>query len=331
MSYQPPFTITTEIIDLIAEVSELLGEIKHLNESHMAMRLRKISKIKTITGTLQIEGITFNEQQITALLEGKRVLGSMREVAEAQGAIAVYNNIEQWDANNIEHLLDAHRLLMGEILTRAGEFRTKAVGVYGEQGVTHVAPPANRVSGLMEDLFTWLHRAEEHPLVVSSVFHYEFEFIHPFIDGNGRMGRLWQHILLQNWRESFVLVPVESMIRNHQQGYYQALEQAGQRGDCTVFITFMLQTIRQSILDVKRYGDQVSVQVSDQVERLLTMMPDNWVSAAELLKLLQLSHKPTFRKNYLLPALEQGHIEMLHPNSPRSPKQKYRKVMKLWS
>jgi len=331
MNYTPPFMITTEIIDLIAEISELLGGIKHLNESHMAMRLRKISKIKTITGTLQIEGNTLTEQQVSAVLDGKRVLGSMREIAEVQGAIEVYNRTEQFDATNIEHLLDAHRLLMGEILTRAGEFRTKGVGVYGEQGVTHVAPPANQVSGLMGDLFAWLNRAEEHPLVVSSVFHYEFEFIHPFIDGNGRMGRLWQHIMLQNWRESFALVPVESMIRNHQQGYYQALEQAGKQGDCTVFVSFMLQTIRQSILDVKQYGDHVSDQVSDQVERLLAIMSDKWVSTAELLELLELSHKPTFRKNYLLPALEQGHIEMMHPDSPRSPKQKYRKVVKPWN
>lgn len=327
MSYMPPFTITSELIDLIAEISELMGEIKHFNESHLAVRLRKISQIKTITGTLQIEGNTLSEQQVTALMEGKRVLGTMREIAEVKGAIEVYNRIEQFDYKNLDSLLDAHKVLMGELLSRAGQFRDKAVGVYGAQGVTHVAPPANQVSGLMADLFAWLNHTDVHPLVASSVFHYEFEFIHPFIDGNGRMGRLWQHLILQHWRESFALVPVESMIRNHQQGYYQALEQAGQQGDCTVFITFMLQTIRQSIVDVKRYGDQVSDQVSDQVECLLACMSETWMSAAELMALVHISHKATFRKNYLLPALERGHIEMYHPDSPRSPKQKYRKVI----
>ncbi len=328
MSYQPPFTITSEIIDLIAEISELMGEIKHLNESHLAVRLRKISQIKTITGTLQIEGNTLSEQQVTALMEGKRVLGTMQEIEEVKGAIEVYNRIEAFDYKSLESLLDAHKVLMGELLTHAGQFRDKAVGVYGAQGVAHVAPPANQVPGLMADLFAWLNQAEVHPLVTSSVFHYEFEFIHPFIDGNGRMGRLWQHIILQRWRESFALVPVESMVRDHQQDYYQALEQAGQDGDCTVFVLFMLKTIRQSIVDVKWYGDQVSDQVSDQVEKLLACMSEVWLSAAELMVLVNISHKATFRKNYLIPALERGDIEMYHPSSPRSPKQKYRKVIK---
>lgn len=328
MSYQPPFIITSEIIDLIAEISELMGEIKHFNESHLAVRLRKISQIKTITGTLQIEGNTLSEQQVTALMEGKRVLGTMREIAEVNGAIEVYNRVEQFGYKDLDSLLDAHKVLMGEFLSRAGQFRDKPVGVYGAQGVTHVAPPANQVSGLMADLFTWLNRADVHPLVASSVFHYEFEFIHPFIDGNGRMGRLWQHLILQHWRESFALVPVESMVRDNQQGYYQALEQAGQDGDCTVFVLFMLKTIRQSIIDVKRYGDQVADQVTDQVEKLLACMTDEWMSAAELMNLVNISHKPTFRKNYLLPALKRDDVEMYHPNSPRSPKQKYRKVMK---
>lgn len=328
MSYQPPFIITSEIIDLIAEISELMGEIKYFNESHLAMRLRKISQIKTITGTLQIEGNTLSEQQVTALMEGKRVLGTMREIAEVNGAIEVYHRVEQFDYKDLDSLLEAHKVLMGELLSRAGQFRDKPVGVYGAQGVAHVAPPANQVSGLMADLFTWLNRADVHPLVASSVFHYEFEFIHPFIDGNGRMGRLWQHLMLQHWRESFALVPVESMVRDNQQGYYQALEQAGQDGDCTVFVLFMLKTIRQSIVDVKRYGDQVSDQVSDQVGKLLTCMTDEWMNAAELMNLVNISHKPTFRKNYLLPALERGDVEMYHPNSPRSPKQKYRRVMK---
>ncbi len=247
MSYQPPFTITDEMINLIADISNALGKIDHLQQSPQAPRLRKISQIKTITGTLQIEGNTLDEQQITAVLEGNPVLGSVREIAEAQGAIKVYQHVTELDHKNIEHLRDAHRLLMGELLTHAGDFRRKAVGVYGAEGVSHIAPPADRVSGLMADLFQWLKTTKAHPLIVSSVFHYEFEFIHPFIDGNGRMGRLWQYLMLYRWNPLFTLIPIENMIKTEQQNYYQALQQSGSDGESTAFILFMLNIILQTI------------------------------------------------------------------------------------
>ncbi len=196
MKYTPPFTITDEIINLITQIAHALGKLDYLQHDPQVLQLRKISQIKTITGTLQIEGNTLTEAQITAVLEGKTVLAPMREISEAQGAILLYQQADKFDYLNQQHLLQAHQLLMGDLLHHAGKYRNKAVGIYGKNGVSHIAPPANRVSGLMSDLFAWLQKTTTHPLISSSVFHFEFEFIHPFEDGNGRMGRFWQYLIL---------------------------------------------------------------------------------------------------------------------------------------
>ncbi len=325
MKYSPPFTVTDEIIDLIAQIAHTLGKLDHFQHTPQALQLRKISQIKTITGTLQIEGNTLTEQQITAILEGKTILAPMREISEAQGAILLYQQADKFDCQNQQHLLQAHQLLMGDLLNRAGQYRNEGVGVYGAEGVSHIAPPASRVSGLMSELFTWLRSTTSHPLISSSVFHYEFEFIHPFEDGNGRMGRFWQYLILNHWNPVFSLIPVENMIKSKQQGYYEALQQSGGDGKSTLFIRYMCNTILEAINALQSHSDQVDDQVSDQVKKLLSVLTDSWLSANEMMQLLGLSHKPTFRKNYLEPALKQQYIEMQYPDSPRSPKQKYRK------
>lgn len=325
MTYHPPFTITTKIIDLISAVSEQVGFVQR-DFLDASPQLRKANRIKTITGTLQIEGSTLTEEKVSAVLDGKPVLASARELAEVQGAIAAYDRLNELNPLKLDDLLEAHRLMMGGVLNQAGSFRDKQVGVYKGKEVVHVAPPAHQISGLMAELFDWIQQSDAHPLIVSSVFHYEFEFIHPFMDGNGRMGRLWQTLMLAQWKPLFADMPLESVIKTHQQDYYQVLGNADTAADSTVFITFMLKSILQT-LENAPLSDQVSGYVSDQVESMLAVMPTGWVSSTELMALLKLSHKPTFRKNYVLPALEQGYIEMFHPDSPRSPKQKYRKVM----
>ncbi len=325
MKYTPPFTITDQIIDLITQIAHALGKLDYLQHDPQALQLRKISQIKTITGTLQIEGNTLTEQQITAVLEGKTVLAPMREISEAQGAILLYQKADKFNYLNQQHLLQAHQLLMGDLLHHAGKYRNKAVGIYGKNGISHVAPPANRVSDLMSDLFGWLRETTTHPLISSSVFHFEFEFIHPFEDGNGRMGRFWQYLMLNRWNPVFSLIPVENRIKNKQQGYYDALQQSGSSGDSTLFIHYMCSTILEAINTLPTKSDQVDDQVSDQVKTLLNVLPENWLSTVEIMQLLGLSHKANFRKNYLEPALEQQFIEMQYPDSPRSPKQKYRK------
>ena len=246
MSYQPPFTITSEILNLVADISQQVGRLD-ASALNASPQLRKQNRIKTLAGTLAIEGNTLTEEQITAVIEGKPVLGSVRELAEVKGAIAAYDALPTWQPDNVDHLLTAHGLMMSEILTNAGRFRDKAVGIQKGKEVHHVAPPAHQVSGLMADLTQWLKQAKDHPLITSSVFHYEFEFIHPFSDGNGRMGRLWQTLILSQWHPLFLSLPLESVIKDHQQQYYQALEDADQQADSTPFIHFMLSVIAQTL------------------------------------------------------------------------------------
>ena len=239
----PPFTITPKILDLVSSITEYITKLEILETKTISPTLRKVNKIKTITGTLEIEGNTLGIEKVTAILEGKRVLGTTREIAEVQGAIKVYDALENFDYTNIDHLLKAHKMLMGQILTKAGTFRTEDVGVGGSEGVVHVAPPSAQVSNLMSDLFSWLQNSDIHPLIKSSVFHYEFEFIHPFIDGNGRIGRLWQSLILHSWKNIFSSIPVESVVHDAQESYYKALEDSGSLGESTPFIEFMLEAI----------------------------------------------------------------------------------------
>jgi len=246
MTYQPPFTITTEIIDLISAVSERVGFVQR-DFLDASPQLRKANRIKTITGTLQIEGSTLSEEQVSAVLDGKPVLASVGELAEVKGAIAAYDKLNALNPYKQDDLLEAHRLMMADVLKQAGSFRSKPVGVFKDKEVVHVAPPAHKISGLMAELLAWAKQSDAHPLIVSSVFHYEFEFIHPFIDGNGRMGRLWQTLMLAQWKPLFVDMPLESVIKTHQQEYYKALGSADSAADSTVFIEFMLKAILQTL------------------------------------------------------------------------------------
>lgn len=246
MPYTPPFTITSEILNLVADISQQVGRLD-ASALNASPQLRKQNRIKTITGTLAIEGNTLTIDQVTAIVEGKPVLGSVRELAEVKGAIAAYEALPDYAPANLDHLRAAHGLMMEDVLVNAGAFRTQGVGIHKAGVVHHVAPPAHKVSGLMADLAGWLQQTNDHPLIASCVFHYEFEFIHPFADGNGRMGRLWQTLILSRWHPLFLSLPLESVIKEHQQAYYQALEQADQQADSTPFIQFMLSVIAQTL------------------------------------------------------------------------------------
>ena len=320
MSYQPPYTITPAIVLLIGEISEKLGRLSVLAQQESDLRLRRINRIRTITGSLAIEGNTLTEAQITAILEGKTVIAPPREIQEARNAIKAYEKLAKWQATNQKDLLDAHQILMQGLIDDVGRYRNAGVGVMQGEKIIHIAPAANRVSGLMLELFDWLQHSIEHPLIRSCVFHYELEFIHPFTDGNGRIGRLWQTLILSQWQPIFEFLPVESLVYAHQNDYYLALQQSTDKTDCAPFIEFILRMIVNSCDEIP---PQVTPQVTPQVKRLIAQMSGE-MSKEELMSALALKDAKNFRKRYLLPAISANLIEMTQPNNPKSPTQKYR-------
>ncbi|HCQ61136.1 MAG TPA: cell filamentation protein Fic [Acinetobacter nosocomialis] len=331
MKYQPPYTITSKIIYLIAQISENIGRLTVLEEIQDSLKLRKANRIRTIQGSLAIEGNTLSTEQITAILNGKTVIAPPKEVQEVRNAIKAYEAFQQWQPSQESDLLQAHQMLMTGLIDEIGQYRHGGVGVMSGDRVVHMAPPANQINRLMIDLLDWLNDSDVHPLIQSSVFHYEFEFIHPFVDGNGRMGRLWQTLILSRWNPIFANIPVESLIFQNQKAYYEALQESTDRTDSAPFIEFILQMILDAILssnvtaqDSDHATAQANVQVSDQVQRLVSAMKQEDYTLAELMQLVGLTHRATFQKNYLNPAIEANLIERTIPNKPKSPKQRYR-------
>lgn len=263
--YTPPFKVTAETINLISEISAQLERFAIHLEQVGEIRLRKINKMKTVRGSLAIEGNTLSEEQVTALIDGKMVIASLREVQEVRNALLVYDKFSDFDPYSINDLLRAHGMMMGGLIDRPGAFRNGNVCVAGKEGITHIAPPANRVSSLISDLFDWTEHSKDHMLIKSSVFHYEFEFIHPFEDGNGRMGRFWQSLLLSLWNPVFTCLPVENMIWENQGRYYEAIEKSTAESNSGFFIDFMLQIILQSVYGAASYYDPVSDLVNDPI------------------------------------------------------------------
>ena len=320
MKYHPPYTISPEILNRVAAISEAVGRLTVLTDKARTLRLRRINRIRTIHGSLAIEGNTLSEAQITAILEGKRVIAPPREVQEVKNALAAYDLFGTWKPEAEKDLLEAHRMLMSGLIDEAGLYRHGGVGVMAGQQVIHMAPPADRVPQLMGDLFGWLAAADVHPLIASSVFHYEFEFIHPFADGNGRLGRLWQSLILAHWNPLFADIPVESLIFEHQAEYYQSIKESTQKTDSAPFITFMLRMILDTVTTT---APQVSPQVTPQVGELLAAIQGEMGREA-LQSALGLSDRKSFRERYLKPALVDGLVEMTIPDKPNSRLQKYR-------
>ena len=329
--YKPPFHMTDKMTLLIAEISEQVGRITVLQEGTINPHLRKENRIRTIHSSLAIERNSLSLEQVTAIIDGKRVLGSPNEIKEVQNAYEAYELMLSLDPSSVDDLLKAHKLMMNGLVPENGRFRSGGVGVFDGDVLIHMAPPAKFVPEHIQNLFNWYQQSELHPLIKSAIFHYEFEFIHPFADGNGRMGRMWHSLLLGEWKRLFLWLPIEDLILSRQSEYYDALASADKQTDSAEFVELMLEIIRDSIKEISSVGldtDQVSDQVSDQDEtpvgRLLAALGDKTLSATELMKMLGLSHRPTFRKNYLNPALEQGLIERTIPDKPNSKNQKYK-------
>lgn len=323
-TYNPPYTITNKIVDLIAGISELIGHITVTSGLNNNPKLRRANRIKTIQASLAIENNTLTVEQITALLNGKRILGTPAEIKEVKNAYEVYEQLLTFNPYSVSDLLKAHGILMADLVKNAGYFRTGGVGVFKGRQVVHMAPPAEFVPEHIGNLINWYQKSTAHPLIKSAVFHYEFEFIHPFADGNGRMGRLWHTLLLAEWKEILAWIPVETLVKERQEEYYDALGKADKEADSTVFVEFMLTALRDALKEIPP-TDQDGDQETDQVNKLLYALSGETLSAVELMKRLNLKHRPTFRKNYLKPALAKGLIEMTIPDKPNSKNQKYRR------
>jgi Fic family protein len=328
MSENPPFTLTPAILNLSTQIAERVGRLSVLDEQSRSLHLRRLSRIRTVHGSLAIEGNTLSEEQITAILDGKRVLAPPREIQEAHNALATYDRLDTWVAHVESDLLAAHRNLMAGLLPDAGQYRVGGVGVMSGDKVVHMAPPASRVRTLMNNLLHWLEGTDSHPLVASSVFHYEFEFIHPFADGNGRMGRLWQTLILSRWQPLFAYIPVESLVHQHQQDYYAAIRQSNADADSSAFVLFMLERILEAIESVAAQAvtPHDTPHVTPQVAELLKTLEKyaGELSRDQLMAHIGLNDRKSFSQRYLQPALQHGLIEMTLPDKPRSRLQRYR-------
>ena len=344
MNYQPPFTLTNKTLSLVASISEQLGRLSATVNSNQSLLLRKVNRVRTIQGSLAIEGNQLSEDQITAILEGKRVIAPAREVQEASNALSVYEQLDSFEFANEDDLLLAHKNLMLGLIDSAGAYRDSGVGVIKNSKVIHMAPPANFVPRLMGDLFNWLGTSDDHALIKSCVFHYEFEFIHPFADGNGRMGRLWQTLILKQYHDAFTYLPVESLISAHQTEYYKAIADSTKQSNSAPFIEFMLAMIdtalqqlhqeqqsNDTLTNTPQVSPQVNPQVSEQVLVLLKAMSlaekqdkTSQFKREVLQGVLGLKDKKSFSLRYLKPALAEGLIEMTIPDKPTSRSQQYR-------
>jgi len=244
---KPPYSITENILSLVAQISEKIGEINAYYLNKPTTELRKKNRIKTIQASLEIEGNTLTEEQITALLDNKRVLAPQKDILEVQNAIKAYELLQELNPYKLNDLCKAYKYLMDGLIDTAGKLRTKNVGIVKGSEVAHIAPGGNMVKGLMNDLFDYLKNENDLILIKSCVFHYELEFIHPFIDGNGRMGRLWQTLILMEQYPVFEYLPVETLIKNKQEEYYKVLAISDKSGNSTSFIEFMLAIILEAL------------------------------------------------------------------------------------
>ena len=246
-SYAPPYSITDTIIYLVAEICEKVGAITIKSETPINPQLRRKNQIRSIHSSLAIENNTLSLEQVTDVINGKRVLGPPSEIREVKNAYEAYNLLLTFDPFDIEDMLTAHKVLMADLTKEAGRFRSRGVGIFADKQLVHMAPPAKMVPEHIYNLINWAKASDTHPLIKSCVFHYELEFIHPFDDGNGRMGRMWQTLLLTQWKPLFAWLPVEELIRERQQEYYDVLAISDKAADSTVFIEFMLQIIDSAL------------------------------------------------------------------------------------
>ena len=324
--YIPPFTISAKAINLIAEIAAKIERYAIRLEQSDGLRLRKANRIKTIHSSLAIEGNTLTEGEVSDIINGKNVVAPLRQVQEVKNAIKTYELYESLDPFSVDDLLKAHGVMMEALTDDAGKFRRGGVGVYAGEQLIHMAPPAERVPWLINDLFGWLRSSQDHLLIRSCVFHYEFEFIHPFSDGNGRTGRLWQSLILGKLHPLFEHLPVENMVYANQEAYYGAIQKSNDAAQSGPFIEFMLQEILKALtahqgeplagaLDglPNKLHDKVPNKLPDKLQTLLDMIEEEpKVSAATVA--LELGVSERMARSYFARLKKEGYIERIGSN-----------------
>ena len=325
MDYKPPFTITNAILKYVASISEKLGKLNAVQGLENKPHLRKNNRIKSIHASLKIEANSLSLGQVRDVINGKLVLGEQKEIQEVKNAYAAYEKLSEIDPYSINDLKHYHGIMTRYLVDEAGEFRSSEEGVFSGERCIFMAPPARLVPQLMSNLFAWMKSAKDdvHPLILSSIFHYEFVFIHPFTDGNGRMARLWHTAMLAKWKPIFEYIPIESQIEKFQEEYYDAISKCHRSGSSTTFIEFMLSQIDKILDEVSAQITGDNEQLPEHIQRLLSVMEyDVAYTGKALMEKLGLKSKEGFRRNYLIPAIEMKLIRMTVPEQPRNRNQR---------
>lgn len=327
--YKPPFTITNEILSYVSSISEKIGRITATSNLESKPHLRKNNRIKSIHSSLKIEANSLSLRQVRDVINGEMVLGEQKEIQEVKNAYAAYEKIGEINPYSIRDLKRFHSIMTKYVVKESGDFRRGEEGVFNGNQCIFMAPPARFVSQLMDGLFDWMKEAQYsvHPLVLSSVFHYEFVFIHPFTDGNGRMARLWHTSILSKWKAIFEYIPIESQIEKFQNEYYDAIAKCHVDGESTIFIEFMLSQIDKILDDISVQIREDNNQLSEGIKKLLDVMEyDVFYTSNALMERLGLKSKEGFRRNYLRPAIDMNLIRMTIPDKPNSRNQRYVKM-----
>ena len=328
-NYKPPFTITNEILSYVSSISEKIGCITAINSLEAKPHLRKNNRIKSIHASLKIEANSLSLVQVRDVINGKNVLGEQKEIQEIKNAYIAYDKISEINPYSIKDLKKFHGIMTKYVVEESGKFRRGEEGVFSGDQCIFMAPPAQFVPELMEDLFRWMQESKYsvHPLILSSVFHYEFVFIHPFSDGNGRMARLWHTAILTKWKPIFEYIPIESQIEKFQEEYYDAIAKCHVNGESTIFIEFILSQIDKVLDDISKQVSEDNEQLSEHIKKMLDVMEyDIPYTSKSLMEKLELKSKEGFRRNYLRPAIEMNLIHMTIPDKPNSRNQRYVKV-----
>ena len=325
-NYTPPYTISNKMLSLVSEISDKVSRLTYNGSLEARPHLRKNNKIRSIHSSLAIEANSLSLGQVKDVINNKMVLGEQKEIQEVKNAYEAYEMLSVINPFNVSDLKKLHSVMTKYLVDESGEFRKGEEGVFSGDRCIFMAPPARLVPELMEQLFSFMNeqRNEVHPLIMSAVFHYEFVFIHPFSDGNGRMARLWHTALLYNWKPIFEYIPIESQIEKFQQDYYEAIAKCHISGDSNFFIEFMLEQIDKVLDELLEQVKSVDVDYSAYTKKLVDVMKyDVAYTAKELMELLDLKSRSSFRENYLIPAIKGGFVEMTLPDKPNSRNQRY--------